>query len=219
MANSVIGLAGIDKYDLVLYLSRIIFHLGKKVLLVDDSESEALYQCIPVPELLQETDGIIHYRGIDFILSKYYHSNIGLNYDVVIVDLGFQVWADLLYECTSLFYVIDLQLHNIQRMSLKPPPEGIPINLIIKDVFPCKIKPENIMKKWKQEMELHKEYILYLDTMDLNCKIQCQYNSVFQFQKISVQMRELLKDITKQLDFSLQEKEISQAYHKAERGQ
>lgn len=98
------------------------------------------------------------------------------------------------------------------------PPEDIPINLIIKDVFQCKIKPENIMEQWQQNMKLHKAYILYLDTLDLKYKIQSQYDSVFQFQKLSAPVTELLKDIVKQMDFSLQEKEISHAYHKAERG-
>lgn len=218
MANNVIGFAGIDKYELILYLSRIIFHLGKKVLLVDDSESEALYQCIPVPESLREAICPIHYRGMDFILGKYYHADLGLHYDVVILDLGFQLKADLVSECTRLFYVIDLQLHNIRKLRLKNQPEDIPMSLIIKDVFPCKIKPEIIMEQWQQDMNLHKGYILYLDTLDLKYKIQSQYDSVFQFQKVSAPVTELLKDIVKQMDFSLQEKEIKQAYHKAERG-
>lgn len=218
MANNVIGFAGIDKYEFILYLSRIIFHLGKKVLLVDYSESEALYQCIPVPESLREVGCSIHYRGIDFVLGKYYHEDLGLNYDVVIMDLGFQEMADVVSECTSLFYVTDLQLHNIRNLRIHISAEGIPVNLIIKDVYSCKIKPEDIIEEWKQEIKLHKGYILYLDPWDLKCKIQCQYDSVFQFQKLSTPVKELLNDIIKQMDLRLTEKEMSRAYHKAERG-
>ena len=67
MGDKLIGFLGCDKYEIILYLSRILYHLGKKVLLVDYAESEALYQSIPVPDTLKDENNYIHYSGIDFI--------------------------------------------------------------------------------------------------------------------------------------------------------
>lgn len=218
MEANVIGFIGSDKYELILYLSRILFHLGKKVLLVDYSESEALYQCIPIPEILCENDVNIDYRGIDFIQGQYFNLNKQQQYDVILMDLGFGDERKSLPQCTKIMYVTDLQLHNVRRIKNLVYAEDIDKYLIIKDVFQCKIKPEFILTQLDEEIDMGHVYILYQDTLDSKYKIQSQYNLKFSFGKLSRPTKFFLKDFTRQLNNNLDEKRLNNAYRKAERG-
>lgn len=218
MVGNVIGFIGSDKYDLILYLSRILLHLGKKVLLVDYAESEALYQCIPIPEILREDNRFIDYRGIDFIQGQYYKSNMRQQYDAVLIDLGFNDENEIMLQCTKVLYVTDLQLHNVRRIKNLENIKNINKYVVIKDVFQCKIKPEFILEELGQGIDMDHVYILYQDSLDLKYKIHSQYNHRFSFGKLSRPTKYFLKDIVKQMDHNLNEKRLNNAYRKAERG-
>lgn len=218
MADNVIGFAGIDKYDLILYLSRILFHMGKKVLLADCSESQALYHCIPVPDSLRESSSPVDYRGVDFIRGQYFEPDILEDYDAVLIDMGSKVRDNMAAMCTVLYYVTDLQLHNINRIKNRKYIKNTDSFLVIKDVIQCKIKPEYVLEQLDSGFDRSRVYILYQDAVDLKCRIQSQYNYIFGFSKLSEPARYLLRDIVKQVSRNLGEKEISHAFRKAERG-
>jgi len=218
MGDNVIGFIGSDKYELILYLSRILFHLGKKVLLVDYAESEALYQCISIPGMLREESGYIDYRGIDFIQGQYFVPNMRQQYDVVLIDLGFNDENKALSQCTKVVYITDLQLHNVRRIKSLDYLRDIDKYLVIKDVFQCRIKPEYILEQLGQVIDKSHVYILYQDAFDLKYKVQSQYNHRFSFGKLSRPTKFFLKEITKQMDNNLDEKRLNNAYRKAERG-
>lgn len=218
MGDNVIGFIGSDKYELILYLSRILYHLGKKVLLVDSSESEALYQCIPIPNTLREDNSYVDYRGIDFIRGQYSNRDIQQQYDVVLMDLGYKDEHQNLSQCTKLLYVTDLQLHNVKRVKSMNYIEDVDKYIVIKDVFPCKIKPEYVMEQVGQVLDKSHVYVLYQDTLDLKYKVNSQYNNRYNFGKLSKTTKFFLKEIIKQMDHNLDEKILNNAYRKAERG-
>jgi hypothetical protein len=218
MGDNVIGFIGSEKYELILYLSRILYHLNKKVLLVDYSESKALYQCIPIPDLLHKEKNGIDYRGVDFIQGQYYSNNLRKNYDVILMDFDFGSQDEIILQCNKLFFVTDLQLHNVNRLN---PIHYIHIKekyLVIKDVFQCKIKPEYILGQFDEVIQKENVYILYLDTLDLKYKLQCQYNSIFQFNKLSAPAKYFLNEVIKMMDGNIGNKQLKYAFQKAERG-
>jgi len=220
MEDKLIGFLGCDKYEIILYLSRILYHLGKKVLLVDFAETEALYQSISIPDTLREENDYIHYSGIDFIQGKYYERYKKEAYDYILIDFGYNAENLLLAQCEKVMFVTDLQLHNLKRM------KHISYNgdgerfLIIKDVFPCKIKPEFIQEQLRCLMiEEQHVYILYQDPIDMKYRIQSQYDHKFSFPKLSKPTKFFLQDLILRITENLSQKQLKYAYRKAERGQ
>lgn len=219
MGDKLIGFLGCDKYEIILYLSRILYHLGKKVLLVDYAESEALYQSIPIPDTLKEENNYIHYSGIDFIQGKYYGRNKKEEYDYILIDFGYDTSNIILSQCEKVLFITDLQLHNLKRI------KNIFYNgngekyLIIKDVFPCKIKPEYIREQLSSLMIGEEQvYILYQDPIDMKYRIQSQYDHKFSFPKLSKPAKSFLQDLIIKLNENISVKQLRNAYRKAERG-
>ena len=69
MGNNTVAYVGLDNFDIILYISRVLMKLGKKVLLVDHSETMAIKYCIPQPKGLNCQRDIITYQGIDFTIN------------------------------------------------------------------------------------------------------------------------------------------------------
>lgn len=219
MGDKLIGFLGCDKYEIILYLSRILYHLGKKVLLVDYSESEALFQSISRPDVLKEEKEYINYGGIDFIQGKYYKKNREEIYDYILIDFGFHAEISLLTQCEKIMYVTDLQLHNVKRMKSISYHGNADKYLIIKDVFPCKIKPVYIIEQLSNLLiEEQHVYVLYQDSIDIKYRIQSQYDLKFSFPKLSKPTKFFLQDLILNISDNLSRKQLRIAYRKAERG-
>lgn len=216
--KKVIGFVGSDKYEILLYLSRILYHLNKQVLLVDYSETQALTLSIPIPETLRESNTYLDYRGIDFIKGRDYFLNMGKDYDYVLIDFGYNHGVLSNIKCHNIIYVTDLQLHHAKRLkcsSVKGNPQNY---IIIKDVFPCKISPDLILKEISLKAIIEDIYVIKQDALDIKFKIQSQYNQTFYFDKLSKSMKTFLKDIICRFDENLDKTQIQNAYKKAERG-
>jgi hypothetical protein len=218
MEARIIGFVGSDKYELILYLSRILYHLNKKVLLVDYAENEALLQSITIPETLKENNNYISYRGIDFIQGKYFTWKMKQEYDYILMDFGYLLAHEGMLRCSKVIFVTDLQLHNLKRIKNMEYVEDEDKCLVIKDVFQCKIKPEYIISQIGFPVKKDNIFILYQDSVDLKSKVSCQYDHKFAFTKLSKPTRCFLKDFTRMIANHFEEKEINLAYKKAERG-
>lgn len=222
MGDNVIGFIGSDKYEFILYLSRILYHLGKKVLMVDYSEKFVLSQCIPKPEKLNHKDykDYIDYCGVDFIKGIDLKENWKTEYDVVLIDFGFHPDAETITYCTKLIYVTDLQLQNVNRMKsfLSETCYTADAAFVIKDVVDCKITPEFILEQLEQEFDENQTYILYQDSFDTKYRILCQYNLKYNFGRLSKPTKIFLKDLARGSLQTQDEKGLKEAYKKAERG-
>ena len=62
---TVVGFAGFCKSDIILYLSRILYVLGKKIAIVDRSTEQQLSFSVPI---VPSSNNIFEYRGIDIYL-------------------------------------------------------------------------------------------------------------------------------------------------------
>lgn len=115
----VLGLIGVDKYDLIHYLAKLLQRLGQKVLVIDGSSRKALTATLP----MQNT--VFDFGGVDFVsgLDKA-KANVHLNdYDFVIIDFGFQIGNKLIAKCDEIWMISDEQKHNIinlQNVKLSP---------------------------------------------------------------------------------------------------
>ena len=86
MECKIIGFMGLDVQDTILYLSRIFYQMGKRVLMADYSESQALYYCIPMIPGTNDYAETIEYRGTYFTRGLLRQENYK-EYDVIMIFL------------------------------------------------------------------------------------------------------------------------------------
>ena len=211
---NILGFLGIEAYDLILYLTKLLYHLEKKVLLIDNSESGALTCCIPVPDTLNPRTTKISCTLMDFIKER----NVleyQEEYDYILIDFGFQTNHKELDNCSVLYLITDRQQHNITRLqNLK---SGREMHVIIKDIVNGRFSGylQDCLKD--KGLNIIKCYPLFKDDMDKENMLGLQYSPKIKIKILSGQFRYVLNQlITETLCFS--RAEAVEAYRKAKRG-
>ncbi len=212
---NVAGFLGIETYDIILYVSILLLNLKQKVLLIDNSETEALTYCVPIPESLNPKVNKINFRNIDFMKDRNV-SDFIREYDYILIDFGFKTMHKDISNCSQIFLVTDKQQHNISRI------QNIKLiqadtYLIIKDM----IRKDNItyllenLKENKINIKMY--YALYYDDADKENMIALQYSNDIKFKNLSAQLKYLLNQLISET-FKFNRSEVGQAYKKAKRG-
>lgn len=209
MLTKKIGFIGIESYEIIHYLSRVLIHMNKKVLLVDRSETRSLEYSISAPKELKQK--VADYRGVDFSDKIPEKSE----YDLVLIFYGFKENKDS-SDCDDLFFVTDLQVHNMDRLNQKNPCKSKYV--IVKNMIPLKIN-EKFVRLYLDKLELSKERFIFLleDKRDKECMLYCQWEHVFTFHQISSSLKDLILSILI-IACGAEKKEVSRAYRSAERG-
>lgn len=219
MENKMIGFLGAEKYDILLYLSRILYRLNKKVLLVDYAENRALTYCVPVPRVITIQKECIHYQGIDFLVEPAYTElmEVKNQYDIILVDFGFQVYSKLLSECGQIYLCMDQQLHNM--MQLRPIQQMEELTsrcyLLFRQIYDCKIGSNYLLEELGLPLKERQVFAYYQDSMDMKYCIDSQYNHTFQFAHISRGLKSCLLFILRNVLPSLTEQQRKSAYRVA----
>ena len=97
--EKLVGFVGYECEDIVLYLSRILTSLGKKVAVIDRTEQEMLLEILEMGKEVHEED----YYGIKI-------TDQGVNYeeyDIIFYLFGYRLIHPKLYECEALIMVTD----------------------------------------------------------------------------------------------------------------
>ncbi|HKL80685.1 MAG TPA: hypothetical protein VJ888_09665 [Mobilitalea sp.] len=226
----VIGFLGVDKYDFILYLSRILYAMGKKILLVDYSENYALSCCIPHPEALRKD--ILEYRGIYYMNGAGSGENYSLindtieihnqQYDYILVDYGFDFNSIGLNNCDAIICVTDQQLHNLRQFSLNNREDnikGILTALIIRDVGDCKTKYRYLIDEMGlDQIAVTQTFITYQDDLDVRYRLNCQYDGVVRLHRLSKYMKAVLKGIVELIVPEVDRKTVNKAFIRAAKG-
>lgn len=209
--SKMIGFVGSDKVEIILYFARILQSLGKKVLLQDLSESQALTYCTCKEYVTASRRRSIRYtyHDIDFDCSNKIKER--KYYDYILVDFGYQKF-DEIELCDEIWIFTDIQCHNIMRLKEFSFDKNQKRILIIKDFVNGKISKKYIMSEL-ENLELAREaYILYLDKEDFKLAIDCQYNNLSYFDKLSEEYFDLF--IEQLEEDNIQKKEIKKALKK-----
>ncbi len=226
-----ISFLGVEPYDLILFLARILSNLGKKVLIIDVSDraalTESLYDTSEAQVAITEPC-ILNLKGVDFIprLEEWifrgdfynqflYHTNC--DYDYILVDYGFNIAHTAISKSTLVILLSDMQKHNIN--SIRPVMEqlDLPKALIIKDIIPSKIKAKDLISDNIKGIK-NMIYYLDLDINDLSNKIQMQHTRSINLRKCSKKMKNLLCGVVNLIEQDRTEKDIVEALSVTWRG-
>jgi hypothetical protein len=213
------GFLGIEAYDLILYLSKLLLNLNQKVLLIDNSETGALTCCIPVPDSLNPKVSKISYRNMDFVRDRA-SLEYEKAYDFILIDFGFKLNHKEIGNCSILYLITDEQQHNtlrIQNLKLNLEIKLPEVYLIIKALINSE-SSDYLSDCLKDKIVNIRQYFyLYEDDTDRENMVLLQFNNEIKLKRQSGQYKYLLEQIlTEALQFN--RTEVTKAYKKAKRG-
>lgn len=211
---NILGFLGIEAYDLILYLTKLLYHLEKKVLLIDYSESGALACCIPVPDGLNPKITRISCTLMDFIKERK-RLEYEDDYDYILIDFGFQTNHKELDNCSVLYLVTDRQQHNLIRLqNLKYSRE---IHVIIKDIVNVRFTGYLLDCLKDKGLNIVNGYPLYKDDTDKENMLGLQYSDKIKLKMLSGQFRHVINQLMTET-LCIDRAEAAEAYKKAKRG-
>lgn len=216
MANNIVAYIGIDSFDIVLYQAYILSKLGKKVLVIDHTNTRAIACSIPIPQGLDISKDSITIRRVDFSTMMLDESIIGAYDDILIAYHTYMENTSHMF--TKVIYVTDLYLHSMEHIRTTLDISGVKKSLVIRNVVGVKITQDMIIYHTGTKIAPEEITYIYMDENDISNAILCQFNQKVCFTRISKQMREYLLKETKAFYPDIEYKDIKEAYRKARKG-
>lgn len=182
--ENVIGFAGYECEDIVLYLAIILNRLGKKVAIIDRTEQELLLETLEIQDARVNLDKEGEFSGI-------WISNQGTGqeaYDIVFYLFGYRLIHPKLYECESLVMVTDgvpahaSLLRKIGKWDRKQ-------YLVIRNLVPMKHAGQYLALLAENE---HNYYEIPYSEKDLRMKYSLGAYTGNMIKKLSEEMKEAL---------------------------
>lgn len=214
MANNVVAFVGIECFDNIQYMARILSNLGKKVLVIDYSETEALTWSVPQINFIDIKKDIINYRHVDYTNQKITDDMLKV-YDDVIVAFGFNIIDEVIYSCNKINYVTDLYINNIEKLNRINDYNTEKKYLLIRNVLGIKISPESVALQIEKNIPSENTTILPFSENDLSNGLINQYNQTICFTNISRPYKELLYKQIQILYPDITKDKLKVAYKKA----
>lgn len=217
MASNVIAYIGNDSFDIILYLSRILQKLGRRVLIVDYNEKSALTYSIPGVNGIDVYTEINTYMNVDFT-RRALNAALIAEYDDVLIDCGF---GEPIYDVrilTKAIYVSDMFRYTLEKLKHNSYYDKLPIKkeLLIREAADINVTAASMTAILNKE--IIKPEILFHDDIDYQNALICHYNQTVSFRNISVKLKEyLFKELTDMVT-KTSYKQLKAAYNRAKRG-
>jgi len=217
MASNVIAYAGITGFDIILYLSRILQKLGRKVLIADYNETMALTYSIPKACGIDTFTEISTYMNIDFT-GKAIDEAIIAEYDDILLDCGFGMPPFDISFLTKVIFISDMFEFNLKRLSQTPFYDRLPVKkeLLVRDAADIDITADRMLSILKKD--IGKVQLLYHDEADYQNAILCHYNKLVRFAGISAMLKKYLLDELVLMVKDISFRQLKAALKKAGRG-
>lgn len=220
-----VGFMGNKTEDIMMYLSRVIVILGKKIAIVDASAEQLLKYAIPkINDNYLVTPIVTTYRDVDVYVG---HNVEGLlnsfecsKYEFVFMNYGYK--SDLIngfMECNFKFAVTDMEIHSVYKLKEMASKINKPSELIriYRDVVDCKIDKNYLDNLIDSELlKFSQEFALYVDENEMLCRIDSQYNDIFKFNKLPKDFKEMLVQLV--VSFGFEKKSALNAFKLAQKG-
>lgn len=222
MLSKKIGFLGINSYDMIAYLTRILVKLetikNGNIACIDATLDKSLVGSIPN---IEGYEHVIDYRGIDYLLDDKISKIKQEEYQYIFYDFGKNKHHKQLNECGVLYLVTDLQKQNIEFFQNLNIDLRISLYVIIRDVVPGKINEKYVIHQMQQYgNSILKSYIIKFDYIDYSNKLIMQHNNIFKFNRLSNSYKDVLIDMVEQLCEEVeQNSSILKALKKAEKGE
>lgn len=211
-SNKIIGCVGIENYDVIIYLSKVLSSQNLRVLVVDYSNHDDLAVCIPsIPGIDVDTDFI---ECFSFLYTRQKFGCINQeDYDVIFVYYGFNINVDV---CDSYILVTDMQIHNVNALKELVSEDKV-LQLLVKDIDDSCVEVSKISKILNIADEM--TYELPRNSSDIrNCSVlQYQDNVMPNPKKISSEIINFIFKIVPLINENSNEKSLKEIIKKWEK--
>ena len=102
-----------DCVDMYLYLPSILAHCGKKVLVLDNTCSGVLGECVPN---LNKDGGLVEYKNVGYVMGSGYDKELFFLYDIVINVSGYYYDMQMERESRYVYVVSDFQKIHLSKV-------------------------------------------------------------------------------------------------------
>lgn len=210
MASNVIAYVGNNSFDIILYLSRILTKLGRRVLIADYNETMALTYSIPAIGGIDTYTDFNCYMNVDFTNRAVDEETIA-GYDDVLLDCGLNRPAFNTNLVTKVVFVSDMFEFNLMRLSkitfydrLKAKKE-----LLVRQAADVNMSAEQLTAILNKDIS--RVQLLYYDEADYQNALLCSYNKIVSIKGISDGLRKYLLNELVQLVENVSEKKLKAA--------
>lgn len=213
-----IGFAGIEVFDVVLYIGRTLTKLNYRVLIIDLSDSNALCKTIRHGMGLNSTVDIVNYRDINYTRKIPSKEELEIfAQGVVLIVYGFNYVTDGIFEYKSFTIAVNTFPHIMDRVNTMLKNSGLQdFDLLIRDAVTAddadKVKNNILYKKIKDVS------YLYYDIPDYENAVNCQVTKVIRFTGITARMEKYIIKQVHDIVPQLSVRKIKKAIAAARRG-
>ena len=215
----IIGLYGIEKQDIIIILAKSLVHLGNKVLLLDATEQKELISMLQTEEksMLMEYQGIYFMeadQGSEVFISETMQKK---GFDVIFLDMGFRHFNNWEPQIGRRFYFCDQQRHHWKTLSGLIQKEDPSALFFFRDVIPCKLIPDQLLKEYGFEIRKDQLFVSYAEDGDGKYKLLCQYDPASYYSRYSASIQNFVCIVLQLLHPELTEIAVKRICRKAEK--
>ena len=190
----IVGFAGYECGDIVLYLAKILSFFGKKTAVLDRTEQRSVLGICGEKE---EYAGIRLFASLDEVLES--------EYDVILKVFGYQPLWEEIRECKELFLVTEGSGFRARLLA------GIQTAnksccMIVRNMVAMKYTEDYLMFLAGQEIDHC--FLLFLEERDIKNEYSLGVEKDVPLRQLSESMKELLSEIVLRLDNSIERKQI-----------
>lgn len=216
-----IGFAGIEAFDVILYISRTLTKLKKKVLIIDISEAGAIKRAINHGMNLDSREESVNYRRISYIRRVLDKGELERSQvDVIIVVFGqnyinfFPIRIQSINVVANIFPNI---LDDTNKLIKKLERQDENIRILIRDTIDIDDLEKVRSSLCLPEVVTDINYI-YVDQRDYESAVRCQRSQLVRFTRISPSMKRYIREQIYYLLPEIKKKQINKAIIAARRG-
>lgn len=218
---NIVGYAGCEAFDVVLYIGRTLTKLNRRVLIIDVSGSDALCCAIKHGMDLDSTEDIVNYRDINYIRKLPSEQDLEPFKDgVVFVVYGKNYIEDFQLTCNNFTVVVNTFPHEINQVSgllQKLLRYENNVRLLIRDII--SEEDADRVKEQLSALSTTAEYdYLYMDIEDYENAIRCQVTQIVRFTKITSQMEKYIMEQVQLICSDIKPNKIKKAFKLARKG-
>ncbi len=219
MANNIVAFVGYNSFDIILYLSRILYMLGRRILVVDYSDTKALTLSFPQIPGIDTLSNCISYRNIDFTAQSL-DNHLVEQYDDILIDCGFKKPQFELELLSRIVYITDMYVFNMKKLGEMACYDNLKAQraLLIREAGNTIITSQYVNEIISKNISEDMVTVLYRDDSDYDNGLLCQHNQMSSFTNMSWMLRDYLINEVLLLCSEMSKKQIKAAYMKARKG-
>lgn len=199
MLTKTIGFIGIDKYDFISYIAKVLSEMQRKVLLVDYTTMRSLMSTIP--DYIQGK--IVKYQNLFYLGDPKIGEIQTLiqqgNYDFILMDFDYSCGRRDVFLCENIVFVTDLQRHHMEALECIKLPDTMNKYMVFRMEIANKIA-SSYVKQIMNDMGIEKEkaFSVPWGTKEKQNQLRCQYQFEIPWKRSASSVKKVVWGLVKE---------------------